>query len=120
MCPLVRALVVAALVAGCDSGTTEVVTPKGDPNAMVQLDITSSPSGLSWVANVGDDQSTTTINGATPFSQQFTAPEGFSATARKTSSGGTLTVCLTNLQTGEQRCGSTSVDGGQVALTIAN
>jgi hypothetical protein len=111
----------AAFLMGCDrERTTTVETEPGDPNAVARLEITSDPTGQVWIANVGDENSLATINGTTPFSQDFPAPNGLGAAVRKVSAGGVLTACLTNLSTGERRCGETSAPQGVVSLAVSN
>ena len=96
-------------VTGCERTRESRAVVEGvDPNAMVRLEIHSNPSGQVWVANIGDENTLTTINGTTPFVQDFAAPDGLGVGVRKVSAGGVLAVCLTNLTTGERRCGETS------------
>jgi streptogramin lyase len=112
----------AAFLTGCEDRerTSTVVTAGGDPNARARLEITSDPTDQVWIANVGDDNTLVTINGKTPFSQDFPAPDGLGVGIRKVSAGGILSACLTNLSTGERRCGDTTAPQGVVSLAISN
>jgi len=110
-----------AFLMGCErtsTSTTEV--QGGNPNALVRLEITSNPPGQVWVGNVSDNNSTVSISGTTPFSQDIPAPEGLAVGIRKVSTGGDLTVCLTNLSTGERLCRTTSAPNGVISLAVAN
>lgn len=111
----------AVCLMSCDRDrTTQVVRTGGDPNALVRLEITSNPTGQVWIANIGDEDTVITINGTTPFSQDFPAPDGLGAAVRKVSAGGDLHACVTNLTTGVRRCGTTSAPGGIVSVAVAN
>jgi hypothetical protein len=121
--PVIRALLLAIAVwlMGCErESTTTQVTAEGNPNAVARLEITSDPTSQAWIANVSDDFTAVTINGTTPFLQDFPAPDGLAATVRKLNAGGTLTACLTNLSTADRRCATTSAPQGIVSLSVIN
>lgn len=112
---------VVAFAIGCDrTRTSKAVVEGQDPDAQVRVEITSDPTGQVWVASVGDENVVTTINGETPFIQDFPAPDGLGIGVRKVSAGGVLAVCLTNLSTGERRCGQTTSKNGVVSIAVAN
>lgn len=106
-------LIPAVILGACDNGLTE-------SESTIRLEVSSSPRSIQWSANVGDEDGFVTIDGTTPHTRDFPNQKGgFGATVRKQSSGiETMTVCLTNLDTGDRKCDSTSAQFGVVALTI--
>jgi hypothetical protein len=62
------------LLMGCDRESTSTTEIQTNPGAVVRIEITSNPTGQPFVGNVGDETSTVTISGTTPFIQDAPAP----------------------------------------------